>query len=786
MNESGIAVRKVLAREHAPLNDMLVVSDDFALPFGKLRFREGGSAGGHNGLRSIIGELGNEKFSRLRVGIGEPGRNSVDHVLSRFHPSEKRAARRAARRRRRRGRGVGARGHEPRREPIQPVRAAPGRRGPGRAAGRGRRAARCRRDPSDADRLAQGPRRRGPRVSPTPLRGKPVGSAACRRPGDRRSERTTPGRCRAPRARGPRFDVAEVDAEVEDVRRGRAPGRDGDRRGGRRRGRRCRATPIGAAASDPRAGPPAARPVGPAAAARTRSGAFARPSPPARCRPDDAPPVSGRHAGLTNVPHGAKTYLAAALARRAERGAARLDRARRRDRRPRRRGAAGLAGRARRGRRAGAADGARLRAQRARAGRERGPGRGAGGVASRAAPASWSRASRRCSSTRSTRRTCRSGRGCSGRRPRVSPDAAAAPAVRPRLRAGVRGRRPRRVRAARRHHRRVPAGEHLPRPHRVLRRRDRLDPQLRPDRPADDRQARPTRSCCRRANSCCRRRGRRHPGATARHAARSASASRPTSNGSGRRRAAAAGAGGAATTRRELDPDAPRTRAIEVGDAAEVWAAILAPATGLDHIAAGDAARARRTRRHRRSRRIPLAPGRRAPRGADRKRRTAEGLAGDVSRAARLEGPARRVADPRADLGVRGVRRDGRRRPVRWATPSAGTSPALPAGRARQIAQAVDALDGREGARSFWRRTSRPASAELLAEAGRRGRRRQSSPRGAAARRRLPRSSAASTAASPAGPTASSSSRTASSSAPSASVGRARFDASSRATSWSG
>jgi PTH1 family peptidyl-tRNA hydrolase len=89
MNESGIAVRKILAREHAPLNEMLVVTDDFALPFGKLRFREGGSAGGHNGLRSIIAELGNEQFSRLRVGIGDPGRNSIDHVLSKFHPKER-------------------------------------------------------------------------------------------------------------------------------------------------------------------------------------------------------------------------------------------------------------------------------------------------------------------------------------------------------------------------------------------------------------------------------------------------------------------------------------------------------------------------------------------------------------------------------------------------------------------------------------------------------------------------------------------------------------------------
>jgi PTH1 family peptidyl-tRNA hydrolase len=88
MNESGLAVRKVLAREHAPLVDLLVVADDFALPFGKLRFREGGSHGGHNGLRSIVDELGTEKFSRLRIGIGDPDRGAVDHVLSTFAPDE--------------------------------------------------------------------------------------------------------------------------------------------------------------------------------------------------------------------------------------------------------------------------------------------------------------------------------------------------------------------------------------------------------------------------------------------------------------------------------------------------------------------------------------------------------------------------------------------------------------------------------------------------------------------------------------------------------------------------
>jgi PTH1 family peptidyl-tRNA hydrolase len=65
-----------------------VVADDFALPFGKLRFREGGSHGGHNGLRSIVDELGTEKFSRLRIGIGVPDRGAIDHVLSTFAPDE--------------------------------------------------------------------------------------------------------------------------------------------------------------------------------------------------------------------------------------------------------------------------------------------------------------------------------------------------------------------------------------------------------------------------------------------------------------------------------------------------------------------------------------------------------------------------------------------------------------------------------------------------------------------------------------------------------------------------
>ncbi|HUQ43004.1 MAG TPA: aminoacyl-tRNA hydrolase [Candidatus Limnocylindria bacterium] len=89
MNDSGLAVRKLLARERAPLGELLVVVDDFALPFGKLRFREGGGPGGHNGLRSIIGELGNEAFSRLRVGIGAPDGRFIDHVLTKFEIDER-------------------------------------------------------------------------------------------------------------------------------------------------------------------------------------------------------------------------------------------------------------------------------------------------------------------------------------------------------------------------------------------------------------------------------------------------------------------------------------------------------------------------------------------------------------------------------------------------------------------------------------------------------------------------------------------------------------------------
>ena len=86
MNDSGLAVRKVLAREHAPLADLLVVADDFALPFGKLRFREGGGPGGHNGLRLDHRRARHREVQPAPGGHRRPGRSAVDHVLSPFAP----------------------------------------------------------------------------------------------------------------------------------------------------------------------------------------------------------------------------------------------------------------------------------------------------------------------------------------------------------------------------------------------------------------------------------------------------------------------------------------------------------------------------------------------------------------------------------------------------------------------------------------------------------------------------------------------------------------------------
>jgi len=90
MNRSGDVVAGLARYFDVPVSDLLVVVDEAALPFGRLRVRRGGSAGGHNGLKSIIAHLGTDQFPRLRVGVGrgDARRDLADHVLGRFEGGE--------------------------------------------------------------------------------------------------------------------------------------------------------------------------------------------------------------------------------------------------------------------------------------------------------------------------------------------------------------------------------------------------------------------------------------------------------------------------------------------------------------------------------------------------------------------------------------------------------------------------------------------------------------------------------------------------------------------------
>jgi PTH1 family peptidyl-tRNA hydrolase len=93
MNLSGPAVACLLAKieSESPLKQLVVISDDLALPFGKIRIRERGSAGGHNGLKSIIASIGTNEFIRLRIGIQpeHPISDSKKFVLDSFARSER-------------------------------------------------------------------------------------------------------------------------------------------------------------------------------------------------------------------------------------------------------------------------------------------------------------------------------------------------------------------------------------------------------------------------------------------------------------------------------------------------------------------------------------------------------------------------------------------------------------------------------------------------------------------------------------------------------------------------
>lgn len=84
MNLSGESVGEAARFYKVPPEHVIVVSDEMALPPGSIRIRQSGSAGGHNGLKSIIAHLGTDAFPRIRLGIGEPEHTGVDWVLGKF------------------------------------------------------------------------------------------------------------------------------------------------------------------------------------------------------------------------------------------------------------------------------------------------------------------------------------------------------------------------------------------------------------------------------------------------------------------------------------------------------------------------------------------------------------------------------------------------------------------------------------------------------------------------------------------------------------------------------
>lgn len=83
MNNSGECVGPLASFYKIPAENVIVISDDVSLDYGRLRIRKKGSAGGHNGLKSIIAHLGTESFPRVRVGVGIPDGDMIAHVLGR-------------------------------------------------------------------------------------------------------------------------------------------------------------------------------------------------------------------------------------------------------------------------------------------------------------------------------------------------------------------------------------------------------------------------------------------------------------------------------------------------------------------------------------------------------------------------------------------------------------------------------------------------------------------------------------------------------------------------------
>jgi len=91
VNQSGLAIKYLMSRYNLKPNEHLIIYDDIHLPVGQIRIREKGSAGGHNGIRSLIDAFETQEFPRLRIGIGKPKNNEdqIDYVLGKPSDSEK-------------------------------------------------------------------------------------------------------------------------------------------------------------------------------------------------------------------------------------------------------------------------------------------------------------------------------------------------------------------------------------------------------------------------------------------------------------------------------------------------------------------------------------------------------------------------------------------------------------------------------------------------------------------------------------------------------------------------
>ena len=646
MNLSGIAVRKVLAREHAPLADLLVVVDDFDLPLGRLRLREEGSAGGHNGLRSIIAEMNTQRFARLRVGIGEPTRSAVDHVLRSFSPEEKRVLD----------------------EAIDAAATAVldwAREGPVRAASRWNAWR------PEHERSAPPADGRGPTAAPA--RRKPSASAVIEdgpaEPAPDGADREAP----APRPRRVRIR-GRIGHRAHPHRLAPAPARPSRRACGRRfvspAARRARRTSTAEPAARHAGAPPHPRPVRAHRAPRGHGHApgAGLPLPPGGRRPYGPGPAP-RHV-RPDAPR--RQVVSRRRARRGRRPAPGLDRAGRGDRRSRGGGADRLARRARRQR-------ARRSSRSSRG--PRWPTSAPSSSATRAPPA-WRRSPRGADRARRARargqrpgavpahararRAAARARSRSSPRQRVGQErvlarADRAWATRPCPRSAGRGE----FAPPRRHRRRLPGGPAAAGAHRVVRRRDRVAARLRPGRPAWRRPGR-------RGDPAA---GERVPAAAADGGARAARAprhARPTG------------------CRRRWRPTSTRLEQGQLGDAAEVWAGVSRrrprSTTSADEIWLLDEPGRRRGRR-----RLPVDAGRRAARRARARRPSCPRLAHRRT-PSRATGSSASIAaaHPRADLGER----DRRRAPGRQSLRLARAGPAARAYRL-DLAATVSALAAR-------------------------------------------------------------------------------------------